>query len=218
MRVLLLLGAVLQFAALARSKAVPEGYGKITWSTPMKSLTFPNSGNGKGTKYQFVGIINEKSGRVEWHCRRAKTSKGFKLRMLQVNKNAMIRDMLLDKSVDVYVTYRNSGKVNPENGKFLIEPKYELKDRRWANGWNTSAKSLKNFLQPKNREPRVPKGVYTDGSMCYRPKYLYTTGVNVFVPIGGLRDMIRQGQVTKEELKKLTKRVKNGTPDVVREP
>ena len=47
----------------------------------------------------------------------------FLVRMIRLDKSAMLRDMLLNKEVDVYVEYENSGKVDGRNGRFLVEPK-----------------------------------------------------------------------------------------------
>jgi len=37
--------------------------------------------------------------------------------VVNVNKAALLRDMLLSRKLDLYVTYTNSGKVHPDSGK-----------------------------------------------------------------------------------------------------
>jgi hypothetical protein len=56
----------------------------------------------------------------------------FLLRMIRLDKKALLRDMLLSKEADVYVEYENSGKVDGSNGRFLVEPKYSVKVSSWG--------------------------------------------------------------------------------------
>ena len=67
------------------------------------------------------------------------------------------------------------------------------------------------------RERRIKKGIYTDGSTVYVSRYNYRSGKNGMLPVGDLIELVKQGKIGKKEREKLIKRVKEGTPDVVRE-
>ncbi len=123
--------------------------------------------------------------------------------------------MLLSRAADVYVTYTNTGKVDPSSGKFLVEPKYEASARSWRNCWNVSPSMLRSSGP---RERRLRQGTYTDGSVVYTPVYDFKTGRNGMLPIAPLVEYIKQGFVSDKDKGRLMKRVKRGVPDVVREP
>lgn len=215
---------VLFVAAMA--KPLPKGYGEVQFSTPMKSLTFwGKDGKNKkprDQKYQFVGVVDE-TGRssTKWYARsRPSDSKSsFLVRMIRLDKKALLRDMLLSKEADVYVQYENSGKVDGSNGRFLVEPKYSIKSRSITNLWNfnplTSIKNMSGSMS--GRERRIKKGVYTDGSTVYVSRYDYRTGKNGMLPVGDLIELVKKGKIGKKEKDRLIRRVKEGTPDVVRE-
>jgi len=67
------------------------------------------------------------------------------------------------------------------------------------------------------RERRISSGLYTDGSTVYMPRYDYCTGKNGMLPVGDLIELVKRGEIGKKERDRLVRRVKEGTPDVVRE-
>ena len=86
----------------------------------------------RSQKYQFVGVCDETgAGRTKWYARPRPSGpkSSFLVRMIRLDKKALLRDMLLSREVDVYVEYENSGKVDGSNGRFLVEPKYSVKVR-----------------------------------------------------------------------------------------
>ncbi|GMH72460.1 hypothetical protein TrRE_jg7219 [Triparma retinervis] len=176
----------------------------------------------RSQKYQFVGVCDETgAGRTKWYARPRPSGpkSSFLVRMIRLDKKALLRDMLLSREVDVYVEYENSGKVDGSNGRFLVEPKYSVKSRSLTNMWNfnplTSLKNLSGNMS--GRERRIKSGVYTDGSTVYVSRYDYRSGKNGMLPVGDLIDLVKRGKIGRKEKERLIKRVKEGTPDVVRE-
>ena len=86
------------------SKPLKPGYGVVKFSTPLKSLSFPSSSS--SSPYQFCGLLNEKTGSVKWYARKSPAKKTFKLRLISIDKRALLRDMLLQKKLDVDVQYK----------------------------------------------------------------------------------------------------------------
>ena len=87
------------------SKPLKPGYGVVKFSTPLKSLSFPSSSS-SSSSYQFCGLLNEKTGSVKWYARKSPAKKTFKLRLISIDKRALLRDMLLQKKLDVDVQYK----------------------------------------------------------------------------------------------------------------
>ena len=48
-------------------------------------------------------------------------------------------------------------------------------------------------------------------------RYDYRTGKNGMLPVGDLIELVKKGKIGKKEKDRLIRRVKEGTPDVVRE-
>ena len=154
----LLLASLFVVAAVASPSSSPS-YGKVSFSTPLKSLSLPT--NGTQLKYQIVGVVDETSptAEVTWFARRfpkptGGTDASFKLRLIRPDKKAVLRDLLLSKKVDVVVQYVNSGKVDPSTGKFLVRPEYEVKERTIWNGYGTDFRALLKGGSGGGREGR----------------------------------------------------------------
>jgi hypothetical protein len=60
----------------------------------------------------------------------------FLLRVSYVDRISLLRDMLLSSQLDVYVSYRNTGRREEKSKKVLIEPVYSVKERSWKTLWN----------------------------------------------------------------------------------
>jgi len=151
LKTIVFLYAVALLGGPAGCNKLPESYGKVTFSSPLKSLTFPKrrvsvttpSGSTPDSTlptppsrppFQYVGVIdgnkvktdsssNPLSSKVTWYKKKTSSSTNpspnpnWLVRVVNVNKAALLRDMLLSRKLDLYVTYTNSGKVHPDSGK-----------------------------------------------------------------------------------------------------
>lgn len=74
----------------------------------------PSTSTGVVSKspYQFVGVIQppNNSQKVKWYARKRPTGSTWNIRMIHVNKDAIIRDMFTNGKVDVMGKYVNTGK------------------------------------------------------------------------------------------------------------
>jgi hypothetical protein len=99
----------------------------------------------KKSEYQFVGVIqpplDDNTPVVKWYARKrpADLSSKWNVRLIHVNRDAIIRDLFLRGKVDIYGEYVNTGKfandgdgeTAPVLGKPLIDGKYSVRERSW---------------------------------------------------------------------------------------
>jgi hypothetical protein len=182
-------------------------------------------------KYQFVGVIQPPNSnkKVKWYARKRPKGSKWNIRMLHVNKDAIIRDMFTSGKVDIMGKYVNTGQPLDElkeggeerssSSSSLaprIQAQYSVKPRSLLNLWNFSPKHF--FTDSSGafwRERRLSPGLYTDGKLVYESSYRYTDGKNGMKPISRL-DALLKSKVIKRDIKtKLVRRLKSDAPDVV---
>lgn len=181
----------------------------------------------KQSKYQFVGVVQPPNSgeKVKWYARKRPANSKWNVRLLHVNKDAVLRDMFVNGEVDVFAKYINTGKPRDvvEDGQDatfprrpLIQAEYSVKKRSLLNLWNFSPKHF--FTDSSGafwRERRLPDGLYTDGNLVYEHKYRYSDGKNGMKPISRL-DALLRSKAIKEDIKAdLMKRLEKDAPDIV---
>jgi len=196
-----------------------------------------SSGGGSGekvakSKYQFVGVVQSASrsagggGKsVKWYAKKRPSGSKWNVRLVHVNREAIIKDLFGRGKVDIYGEYVNTGKseVNSEDGgntpmvsKPLIEGRYTVKERSWRTLWN---RSPKHFFTDSSgafwRDRRLNPGLYTDGRVVYESRYRYTDGKNGMKPIALLDSLLKSKSIKKKVKVDLLKRLKDDSPDVV---
>mmetsp|Transcript_46317 Transcript_46317/g.68332 ORF Transcript_46317/g.68332 Transcript_46317/m.68332 type:complete len:364 (+) Transcript_46317:174-1265(+) len=205
---------------------------------PPKSKNYAEK---KKNQYQFVGVVSQPEGgdgsssgdseeavvmdglapkgTVKWYARKKPKNADWSVRMVHVDRAAIMHDLFLKQKIDVYGEYRNTGAVDEETGKPLIEPVYTARERSWKTLWNVNLKNV--FLDRsghKFRERRLLGGLYTDGAKVFENSYDYDNGRNGMKTISNnlkaflARDDCPVDGVAKE---KLEKKLKTGGPDVV---
>jgi len=185
--------------------------------------------NLKRSKYQFVGIVQPEGSpddkKIKWFARRRPLDSKWNLRVLHVNREAIVQDLFTRGKVDIYGEYKNTGTKSvvteegaAESSKPLIMSKYSVKKRMWWNLWNFNAKHL--FTDSAGafwRERRVSPGFYTDGLTVYEATYRYSDGKNTMKPVARLVTFLDSNTVKEKDKNKLLKRLKEDSPDVVME-
>lgn len=194
-------------------------------------------GNGKAlagkmerSKYQFVGIVQPPSGdsseKVKWYAKKRQPGSKWNVRLVHVNREAVIKDLYGRGKVDIYGEYVNTGKKVEEpqkkgseaatSRKPLIEGRYSVKPRSWRNLWNHNPKHI--FTDSSGafwRERRLNPGLYTDGRVVYEARYRYSDGKNGMKPVALLSTLLKSKTIKKEVKKDLVRRLKEDSPDVV---
>jgi len=181
------------------------------------------------SKYQFVGVVQPPSSgsgkMVKWYAKKRPKGSKWNLRLVHVNRDAIIKDLVNRGKVDIYGEYVNTGKSieDPDDkvdtsivSKPLIEGRYSVKERSWRNLWNSSPKHF--FTDSSGafwRERRLKPGLYTDGRVVYESRYRYTDGKNGMKPIAMLSALLKSKSIEKKVKVDLVKRLKEDSPDVV---
>lgn len=193
---------------------------------------------GGGGKYQFVGVVHdgkssEKSGGdVTWYARKKSRNAKWNVRLVHVNRDAVLRDLFVKGKVDVYGRYVNEGideaafsaadadgdaEGDRAGMKPRIRARYAVRERSWKNLWNFSPRRM--FAAPSGsfwRERRIGPGLYTDGTTVYESVYRYRDGKNGMKPVATLSSFLASPGVGYEEKMRVVERLKGGEgPDVV---
>lgn len=97
-----------------------------------KSACYPRNRN----EYQFVGVINPKkeADPIEWHARKKPEKANWSMRLVHVNRDAIIKDLFARGKVDVMAKYSNQGYAKDEDGNRLgmnVKGEYAVKERSW---------------------------------------------------------------------------------------
>jgi len=92
-------------------------------------------------KYQFVGLIDRKNSEkpISWHARPKPEGAKWSVRLVHVNKDAIIKDLFDQGKIDIFAKYTNTGKFKTkgsgENAKPttipIVTAKYEGRKRSW---------------------------------------------------------------------------------------
>lgn len=95
-------------------------------------------------KYQYVGVINSKdrSKPITWYARPKPGKANWSLRLVHVNRDAIIKDLFDQAKIDVFSKYKNegfkSGAASGEEGtsapvpmELSVKGQYEVRERSW---------------------------------------------------------------------------------------
>lgn len=172
-----------------------------------------------GNSYQFVGVVSPSSTKaVTWYARKKPPQSEWSLRLVHVNRAAIIKDMFNRGKVDIFSRYKNTGKVDEETEQRIVKSEYVVKEKSWRTLWNFSPKHF--FTDSSGmywRERRLPPGTYTDGSTVYESSYRYRDGRNGMRRVSSFDQFLNSKKVDSATKEKVVKRMKTDVPDVVLE-
>ena len=103
------------------------------------------SGAESSSAYQFVGVVNKDSseGEVSWYARKKPQNSKWNMRLIHVNRNAVLRDLFVKGKIDLYGGYKNegmgiigggSGEESGNEGNALkpnVLGEYSVRERSW---------------------------------------------------------------------------------------
>lgn len=204
-------------------------------------------------KFQFVGVVNdgnlnrdsgERGDDVTWYARKRTKGSKWNVRLVHVNRDAVLRDLFVKGKVDVFGKYISEGA--KENAAFTaadasdedtvvgvnggldvggsggvtmpsVKAKYAIKERSWRTLWNFSPRRM--FTTSSGsfwRERRILPGLYTDGITVYESVYRYRDGRNGMKPVAKLNKLLTSPGIRMEEKLRIVERLKVGdVPDLV---
>uniref|UniRef100_A0A7S2VDG3 Uncharacterized protein n=1 Tax=Entomoneis paludosa TaxID=265537 RepID=A0A7S2VDG3_9STRA len=176
-------------------------------------------------QYQFVGVIQppsktaatpEPAAPITWYARKKPQNAKWSVRLVHVNKRAIIKDMFNQGKVDVFAKYQNTGTTDPETNKPIIAREYKIRNRSLRNLWNFSPKHF--FTDSSGmywRERRVRPGLYTDGENVYESSYRFKDGRNGMHKYSSYKDFVKSKSVEQKTKDRIGKRLKEDIPDLV---
>jgi hypothetical protein len=110
-------------------KAYDDAIAKVE-KTDSESL------NLKRSKYQFVGVVQppNSSEKVKWYARKRPADSKWNVRLIHVNRDAVIRDLFVNGKVDVFAKYINTGKPRDafKDGEDVSSPKRPLIEAEYS--------------------------------------------------------------------------------------
>jgi len=235
----------------AHDAAVKAYDDKLATTAKSRRSAVPSTND---IKFQFVGVVNdgksnrdnmERGGDVTWYARKRPKGSKWNVRLVHVNRDAVLRDLFVKGKVDVFGKYISEGakedaaftaadasgedNVAMGNGgldaigggggvtKTYVKAKYAIKERSWRTLWNFSPRRM--FTTSSGsfwRERRILPGLYTDGINVYESVYRYRDGRNGMKPVAKLNKLLSSPGIRMEEKERIVERLKVGdVPDLV---
>lgn len=117
--------------AKAVEKAFDDGVRKFEQQAGKSSVGKPKKKNENA--YQFVGVVNSASSEpaITWYARTKPSNANWSVRLVHVNRAAIIKDLFNRGKVDVFARYDNTGKVDPDKNQPIVASKYTVRERSW---------------------------------------------------------------------------------------
>ena len=204
--------AMEKWVEAAHDVAVKACNARVASKRSMNAAAKPPETATSSCKYQFVGVVNDgrgvkktDPGDVTWYTRKKPRNAKWRVRLVHVNCDAVLRELFVMGNVDVYGKYINNGLASDRSAAFAaaetageddaaeeehagvkpsVRAKYFLKERSlWKNLNNFSPRRM--FSTPSGsfwRERRITPGIYTDGTTVYESVYRYRDGMNGMKP------------------------------------
>jgi len=177
--------------------------------------------------FQIVGVVLPEQG-VKWYARKKPKDAKWNVRLMHVDKAALLRDMFVNGKIDVYAKYENKGRhqssqteESDEANSVHVEPVYSVRERNLRTLWNFNP--VHYFTQRSGmywREKRLPRqGLYTDGAALFNSVYRYTEGKNGMKPISNIdfNSFLQKWNAPQSDKDALKQKLEHGSPDVVLE-
>jgi hypothetical protein len=86
-------------------------------------------------KYQFVGVVNSASAPdkapITWYARKKPVESNWSVRLIHVNRDAIIKDLFSRAKVDIFARYDNTGERDKETNQPIVLSRYTVRERSW---------------------------------------------------------------------------------------
>lgn len=201
--------------------------------------------------YQFVGVIQKRDPEegaaaavdgevtapsaesIKWYARKKPKKSNWSLRVVHVDKEAIVTDLFRRGKVDIFSTYQNTGAKKVIKKKFdddgneiksklipsvanKVEGHYHIVERSWRTLWNVRPKHF--FTDSSGhywRERRLKQGLYSDGKQVFESSYDFKNGKNGMHKVSTVEQFAKSKKVDVSVKKGLLKRFKEDSPDIV---
>jgi hypothetical protein len=116
-------------------RLVEEAFDKATTTTEAEKAQKKPSKSSSSNAYQFVGVVNRGSAAADkpitWYARQKPQVSKWSVRLVHVNRDAVIKDLFNRGKVDIFAKYRNTGSVDETTKTPIIASKYDVRERSW---------------------------------------------------------------------------------------
>jgi hypothetical protein len=116
---------------LAEERYVEEASDRAAEATAASLRAASKKQKKNPNKYQFVGVVNPKVSDkpIKWYAREKPTGAKWSVRLVHVDQAAVVTDLFRRGEVDIFATYKNTGKMNEETNTPIIESEYSVRER-----------------------------------------------------------------------------------------
>lgn len=110
----------------AYDNAVAAHDAQTTAAAPTRRTKNPN-------KFQFVGVVNSKSNEtpITWYSRPKPANAKWSVRLVHVNRDAILKDLFNRGKIDVFGRYENTGQRDATTNQPIVESNYMVRERVW---------------------------------------------------------------------------------------
>ena len=120
----------------AQAKAMEKAYDQaVAKYNDMQtdSSVDSHSHRRSSNKYQFVGVVNAKEtdDPITWYARHKPTQAKWSVRLVHIDRRAIIKDLINRGKIDLFARYENTGQRNTETRLPMVEAKYAVRERSW---------------------------------------------------------------------------------------
>jgi hypothetical protein len=84
-------------------------------------------------KYQFVGVVNSSTSKdpITWYARKKPANAKWSVRLVHVNRDAIIKDLFNRGKVDIFAKYDNTRTFDEKTKQPIVSAKYTVRQRSW---------------------------------------------------------------------------------------
>ncbi|GAX25043.1 hypothetical protein FisN_10Lh239 [Fistulifera solaris] len=119
---------------LHKDRMLEEAFDKAVASVDAKlSKKQQSSSSTSPSQYQFVGVIqpNDASQVIQWFARPKPANSKWSVRLVHVNRDAIVHDLFRRGKIDLFGRYTNTGSKDPETGLPVVRSQYSVRERSW---------------------------------------------------------------------------------------
>jgi hypothetical protein len=117
---------------LQKERLLEEAFDKAVAPFDAK-LSQKQPSSSSSSQYQFVGVIqpNDASPVIQWYARPKPANSKWSVRLIHVNRDAIVHDLFRRGKIDLFGRYTNTGSKDLETGLPVVRSQYSVRERSW---------------------------------------------------------------------------------------
>jgi len=127
--------------ALVRERLIEQAYDEAVAAQMEAQQANQSSQRKNANKFQFVGVVNSysptadsnnnKKPPITWYARPKPATAKWSVRLVHVNREAVLKDLYNRGKIDVFGRYENTGERDPKTGQPIVTGHYRVRERSW---------------------------------------------------------------------------------------